>query len=157
VIAWISALAFAAPARDGDGDGAYPPADCDDGDAGVYPGAPEDCDGIDQDCDGDRDGGDPDHDLVPTDCDVCPDVADELQADADGDGVGDACEPTDPVEDTAVDTPTAEDEAACVGCRGLGFTYGALPLVLLQRRRRSASPASGTHSQPAAPGADEQA
>jgi hypothetical protein len=32
--------------------------DCDDADGGVYPGAPEDCDGVDQDCDGDREDGD---------------------------------------------------------------------------------------------------
>lgn len=35
-----------------DGDGAAAAFDCDDGDATVYPGAPEVCDGRDQDCDG---------------------------------------------------------------------------------------------------------
>ncbi|GIG20227.1 hypothetical protein Cch01nite_09510 [Cellulomonas chitinilytica] len=35
-----------------------------------------------------------DGDPVPRDADVCPDVADAGQEDADGDGVGDACDPT---------------------------------------------------------------
>lgn len=37
---------------DADGDGAWTPDDCDDDDAGVYPGAEDPCDDIDQDCDG---------------------------------------------------------------------------------------------------------
>jgi hypothetical protein len=44
-----------APA-DADGDGAYTPTDCDDGDPGVYPGAYDWCDGVDQDCDGSAQG-----------------------------------------------------------------------------------------------------
>jgi hypothetical protein len=58
---------------DADGDGHYTPGscdtpndDCDDGNAGRYPGNPETCDGIDNDCDGQIDDG--------------------LSADADGDG-----------------------------------------------------------------------
>ena len=37
---------------DADGDGSPADLDCDDSDAGRYPGAPEVCDGLDQDCDG---------------------------------------------------------------------------------------------------------
>jgi hypothetical protein len=37
---------------DADGDGWYPPADCDDTDAVTFPGAQELCDGADNDCDG---------------------------------------------------------------------------------------------------------
>jgi hypothetical protein len=40
------------PATDADGDGAFTPDDCNDADAGVYPGAYDWCDGVDQDCDG---------------------------------------------------------------------------------------------------------
>ena len=67
---------------DGDGDGFVSPADCNDADASVFPGAPEKCDdGVDQDCsgldlscagllDGDNDGF-----VVPTDCnDADPNV-----------------------------------------------------------------------------------
>ena len=50
--------------------------DCDDGDAGVHPGASETCDGVDQDCDGTADDGAIDMDT--------------WYGDADGDGYGDA-------------------------------------------------------------------
>jgi hypothetical protein len=39
------------PAGDADGDGSVAADDCDDGNADVYPGAPERCDGLDNDCD----------------------------------------------------------------------------------------------------------
>lgn len=39
-------------AVDGDGDGHAESVDCDDGDADVFPGAPERCNGLDDDCDG---------------------------------------------------------------------------------------------------------
>ncbi len=69
---------------DADADGfSVDEGDCDDADAGAYPGAPEACDGRDQDCDGTID------DAVTT----------TWYADLDGDGFGDAsavydtCEP----------------------------------------------------------------
>lgn len=43
---------YADPPPDADGDGADATLDCDDMDPGVYPEAPERCDGRDQDCDG---------------------------------------------------------------------------------------------------------
>ena len=47
--------------------------DCDDGDAGSFPGAPEDCDGVDDDCDGQVDDG----------------VGEPWYLDGDSDGFGD--------------------------------------------------------------------
>ncbi len=44
---------------DDDGDGVSPPADCDDTDPAIFPGASEVCDGRDNDCDGLGDEGDP--------------------------------------------------------------------------------------------------
>ena len=98
---------------DADGDGFSPPADCDDGDASVHPGAEEICgDGIDQNCDG--------SDLA------CP------CADADGDGFADAacggddCDDGDPaVKPGAIeqcgngvddDCDGETDEADCQSC-----------------------------------------
>lgn len=65
---------------DADGDGAAANADCDDGDAGVYPGAVERCNGIDDDCDGNVD---------PDESEGAP----TWYADADGDGFGDVAWP----------------------------------------------------------------
>jgi hypothetical protein len=70
---------------DEDGDGSPASADCNDADAGVFPGATEVCDGVDQDCDGTADNG----------------VLVTFYADQDADGFGDnntpelACAATD--------------------------------------------------------------
>jgi hypothetical protein len=70
------------------------PGDCNDGTAGVYPGAVETCDGVDQDCDGQRDDGAID--------------ADPWLLDSDRDGYGD---------DSAI-------ELACVAPPGFVATGG---------------------------------
>ncbi len=64
---------------DDDGDGFNAASDCDDGDAAVFPGASEVCDGVDNDCDGDIDGA-----LAPGATDWFPDVdEDGFGSDAD--------------------------------------------------------------------------
>ncbi|TFH21478.1 MAG: hypothetical protein E4H03_10580, partial [Myxococcales bacterium] len=51
--------ACGASGADNDNDDFSPPADCDDGDGNVFPGAPEICDGKDNDCGGQVDEGNP--------------------------------------------------------------------------------------------------
>ncbi|MCB9676936.1 MAG: hypothetical protein H6737_17605 [Alphaproteobacteria bacterium] len=63
------------PFEDADGDGHFPPWDCDDDDPAVFPGAPELCNDVDDDCDFEVDEG------LPTI---------DLYVDGDGDGVGGA-------------------------------------------------------------------
>jgi len=89
------------PGADEDGDDSAAGDDCDDGDAAVYPGADELCDGKDNDCDSatDAEGGEADTDgdgyLGCTGCEVegllCDDCDDNDPTangeDADGDGV----------------------------------------------------------------------
>ncbi|MDO9280456.1 MAG: MopE-related protein, partial [Pseudomonadota bacterium] len=83
-----------------DGDGVAAPDDCDDADAGVFPGATELCNGVDDDCDNETDE-DP-----PT-----------WYADADADGYGDpgvaqaAC---DAPAGTVADATDCDDASASV-------------------------------------------
>jgi hypothetical protein len=76
-------LAGCGASRDADGDGVTAATDCDDGDAAVYPGAPEACDGVDNDCDELADDDDAD---APRST---------FYADLDGDGFGRGTSPRD--------------------------------------------------------------
>jgi hypothetical protein len=70
--------------------------DCDDARGGVFPGAAEVCDGLDNDCGGlvdeDELGIDTDGDGVGNACDNCRSAYNVDQIDTDGDGVGNACD-----------------------------------------------------------------
>ena len=92
---------------DDDGDGSPDAEDCEPLDPAIYPGADEECDGIDNNCDGLPDEGfvDTDSDGIP-DCmsedddgdgvvdedDNCPLTENPGQENFDGDGAGDACD-----------------------------------------------------------------
>ena len=78
---------------DSDGDGYNSCEDCDDTNAGINPGAEEDCDGVDNDCDGDIDEG----------------VTSTYYADDDGDGFGDPTTSTDACEPSGGWVPTSDD------------------------------------------------
>ena len=71
--------------------------DCDDADPAVHPFVAETCNGLDDNCNGLIDEGtaglDSDGDLIGDSCDNCPDVWNPAQEDADGNGIGDVCEP----------------------------------------------------------------
>lgn len=99
-------------AGDADGDGYLPPADCNDSNASIHPGAYDiPGDGIDQDCDGqDAQVQDADHDGIADATDNCPFVANPDQADLDGDGQGNACDSDDDgdgLPDTSDNCPLA--------------------------------------------------
>ena len=81
--------------------------DCDDGDAAVYPGADESCNGVDDDCDGTVD----EDDAIDTST---------WYLDADGDGFGDADDSVDacsaPTGYVADDTDCDDTDAAVTDC-----------------------------------------
>lgn len=72
-------------AVDGDADGFAEDGDCDDGDATVYPGAPEDCSTVDHDCDGEA-GCDADDAWATVTSRSFPPYRDGRAGDFDGDG-----------------------------------------------------------------------
>jgi MYXO-CTERM domain-containing protein len=82
---------------DADGDGALAVDDCDEGDASVFPGAPEGCDGLDTDCDGAVPDGevDDDGDGLPEcagDCDDDDPTRSPLGVETACDGVDEDCD-----------------------------------------------------------------
>ena len=116
--------------------------DTEETDAGSDPldpnSTPERCDGADNDLDGSTDEGSPDsdndgiadcvdndrdNDGVPDADDNCPDTPNTDQADADADGIGDAC---DPVDDSAPCKVTGG--GAIAGKRTFGFNASDDPL-----------------------------
>lgn len=151
------------PVQDYDGDGILCDSDCEDHDAAIFPGAPDDCDGVDANCDPtDLIEDDADGDGVPAcgDCDdtdagihpgaeeICGNLIDE-----DCDGEAPDCElepePDDELpDDTAAPDagPAAADNDGDGGGKGgcatagggapLGLFAGLLAVLPLVRRRR---------------------
>lgn len=140
------------PVQDYDGDGKACDEDCDDHDAAVFPGAADDCDGVDHDCDPatpdevDHDGDgfyacadcdDADRYIAPGATEVCGDGIDQ-----DCSGADLACVPPDGEDSPPPDEETgAEDKGGGCAC---GTAPEALPgaaLLLLAaaalRRRRA--------------------
>jgi hypothetical protein len=128
----------ASPSLDADGDGFLPPADCDDNDDTVFPGASELCDNKDNDCDtltdeGNPEGGQSCNTGMPgicaagtTDCQAGGNLAcvqDQSAAPDDSvcNGLDDDCDG--PVDEDFVSTPTACGVGACaatgqIECQG---------------------------------------
>ena len=124
---------------DDDNDGVPDVEDCAPFDAGVFPGNPEVCNGVDDDCDGevdedfgDNDGdglsdcvdSDDDNDGVPDAADNCPMVQNPLQINSDSDPMGDACDPdddndADPDETDCAPTDPGINHQAFEQCNGL--------------------------------------
>ena len=104
-----------APPVDADGDGYTVDEDCDDGDATVFPGAPELCDGLDNNCDGRFDiDEDEDEDGIANCEDACPVYA---APGAPGDG-----RIVDPIG-TIQEAVELAGESACYEVRAFQGTY----------------------------------
>jgi hypothetical protein len=74
---------------------------------------------------------DTDNDGIPDDTDNCPNTYNPDQVDADGDGIGDACEPG--ADPTPTPDPSAIPEPATLVLFGIGL----LGLLAALRKRRS--------------------
>ena len=116
---------------DDDGDGfTEDGGDCDDGDAAIFPGATDECDGVDNDCDGvddgcaDDDDATDDDDAQPDDDDVQPDD-DDVQPDDDDSGAA-----TDD-DDVVVADPGIDQVGCDCGSDVGGGDAGWLGLLLL--------------------------
>ncbi len=132
---------------DADGDGWSPQAgDCDDDDAAVHPGAPEECNGIDDDCDGsidegcgdDDDSGDDDDDSGDDDDSAADD--DDAVDDDDSGAVDDDDDGDD--DDSAGLVPPETGDCDCQGSLaasrlgGIGLLVLLVVPILTRQRRR---------------------
>lgn len=122
------------PPTDADGDGYAEEDDCDDNDAAIHPGQPENCDGVDENCNGviDEGFGDSDADGIADcidseDCDGIDNDGDgsidEDFADDDGDGVADClgteeCNGKDDDGDGTIDEGFDADGDGYTSCNG---------------------------------------